>query len=856
MTSVLAVLHTQAARAPEQPALLAPGRGATPYGALLGHVETFSEQLRSEGIERSDRVALVLPNGPELAVAFLGTLASAVCAPLAPEHPRMQFERELAGLGARALIVERGHETAAREAAAALGIAVIELERGASAGAFTFAPVRERKRGAVTPDQPDDPALLLFTSGTTSTPKLVPLTEQSLLRSAANVAETLGLGPGDRCLNVMPLFHIHGLVAGLLASLVAGGSVVCTPGFRAQDVLAWIDELRPTWYTAVPTIHQAMLDVARSHAADGNDLRSAFRVIRSSSAALPVRVMEELEHCFGAPVIEAYGMTEAAHQMASNPLPPAPRKPGTVGKAAGVEIAVLDESGHVLPTGAVGEIGIRGPTVTAGYLDNPVANAAAYVDGWFRTGDQGRLDDEGFLTITGRLKEIINRGGEKVAPREIDEALQAHPEVHTAVAFAIPHARLGEEVGAAVVLRANATVTGPQLRVFVAAQLAPYKVPRRVVAVDQIPRGPTGKLDRRSLAEHLGLLGGLEVDPAAAPVPPADDVEREVASIWQRVLGGDVPPSVLADFFDLGGDSLHATELLVEIESAFDRVVPATIFFTSPTVRGMAESVRSPERASADVSVVRVQPNGSKPAVFCLLRGGSVVTTRHFADALGPDQPVFGLWAPTMHGRADAAGSVEEIAAACMAAMCEAQPEGPYVLFGHSLGGVVMYEVARQLAADGHVVGLLALADAMHPNIARREWRRRRTVRYRARKLLSRRGPSIIAFRVRRLLGRERPKPVSYVPGTDEPIDWAAAFDRERRYFPGPVAAPAVILSTSNYSLLVGSPDLGWGSVLDAGFSIESVPGSHETMIGEPHVHVLAAKLAEHIRRAESITRG
>ncbi len=598
-------------------------------------------------------------------------------------------------------------------------------------------------------------ALLLFTSGTTGSPKLVPLTERNLLTSAANVAETLRLEPTDRCLNVMPLFHIHGLVAALLGSLVAGGSVVCTEGFRARDVPEWIEEFRPTWYTAVPTIHQAMLQVARSSAAKGRVLPATFRFVRSSSAALPVGVLDGLEAAFDVPVIEAYGMTEAAHQMTSNPLPDQVRKPGTVGKAAGPDVAVLDDRGHVLPAGATGEVAIKGASVMSGYVDNPAANQASFVDGWFRTGDQGRFDEDGYLTITGRLKELINRGGEKVAPREIDIALLEHADVVEAAAFAIPHDRLGEDVAAAVVLRDGADVTTAQLRIFVGERLAPYKVPRRVVVVGALPRGRTGKIERANLAATLGLDAPAAGEgEAGAHVDATDEVERELCSIWQRVLDLDVPPSTDREFLELG-DSLNATELLVDVEEAFGRRLPATIFLTGATVQTMAEVLRGSATSRPGASVFPVQVGGTRPPLFCLLRGGAVITVRHLAAAVGSDQPVYALWYPAMHGPPDAAGSLEEIAAECAAAIRAARPDGPYFLFGHSLGGIVVYEVARQLAATGGEIRLVVLADGPHPRIAAdRVWSRWRTVRYRARKLASREGPAMVVRRMRRLLDR------------------------------------------------------------------------------------------------------
>jgi acyl-CoA synthetase (AMP-forming)/AMP-acid ligase II len=335
---------------------------------------------------------------------------------------------------------------------------------------------------------------------------MVALTQANLCASAENVARSLALEPGDRCLNVMPLFHIHGLVAAVLASLAAGGSVFCTPGFHALRFFSWLEESGATWYTAVPTIHQAVLDRAPRNSEILE--RVHLRLVRSSSAALAPQVMARLEEAFRAPVIEAYGMTEAAHQMASNPLPPRVRKPGSVGVAAGPEVAIMDADGKLLETGETGEVVIRGTNVTAGYLANPSANAQAFTGGWLRTGDQGFLDEDGYLRLTGRLKELINRGGEKISPREVDEALLDHPAVAQAVTFALPDEKLGEEVAAAIVLREGAASTENELRDFARARLAPFKVPRRIVFVPEIPKGATGKLQRIGLAEKLGLLAG------------------------------------------------------------------------------------------------------------------------------------------------------------------------------------------------------------------------------------------------------------------------------------------------------------------------------------------------------------
>jgi oxalate---CoA ligase len=343
----------------------------------------------------------------------------------------------------------------------------------------------------------------LHTSGTTSRPKIVPLSHGNVAASAGNIAASLALSQDDRALNIMPLFHIHGLIAGVLAPLSRGGSIFCTPGFNALKFFSTMQEAAPTWYTAVPTMHQAI--VGRAHHNRATIERHKLRFIRSSSSALPPQVIIELEAAFGAPVVEAYGMTEAAHQMASNPIGAA-RKPGTVGLAAGPEVAIMDQDGKILGTDDVGEIVIRGENVTAGYENNAKANGEAFTNGWFRTGDQGAIDGDGYITITGRLKEIINRGGEKVSPREVDEVLMNHPAVMQAVAFALPHDKLGEDVAAAVVLREGQHTTERELRDFAAEHLANFKVPRKILLLTEIPKGATGKLQRIGLAQKLGLV--------------------------------------------------------------------------------------------------------------------------------------------------------------------------------------------------------------------------------------------------------------------------------------------------------------------------------------------------------------
>ncbi|MFO7695017.1 MAG: acyl--CoA ligase [Vicinamibacterales bacterium] len=495
---------------PSAPAIAAAGRPALDCQGLLAQIDATAGYLRSRGIGRGDRVAIILPNGPELATAFLSVACCATAAPLNPALTEQEIEFCLRDFGARALVVAEGASATARRIAASLGLAVFDLRTAAGGPAGCIDLTGQPSSADAAPGRgwepagPDAVGLVLHTSGTTARPKIVPLTQRNLAASAGHIRETLRLDTADRCLNVMPLFHIHGLVACLLAPLSAGGSVYCSAGFNALRFMADLEASGATWYSAVPTMHQAILARAARNLERGRTSR--LRFVRSSSAALPPRVLGELESVFGVPVIEAYGMTEAAHQMASNPLPPGMRRPGTVGLAAGPAVAIMDEHGELLPPGQGGEIVVRGPNIFGGYEHRPEANAAGFSDGWFRTGDAGVIDREGYVTITSRIKEIINRGGEKISPREIDEILLEHEAVREAVAFPIPHPTLGEAVGAAVVLRDGVAATERDILAFVAGRLTPYKIPSMLRILDELPRGATGKVRRLDMARQLGLV--------------------------------------------------------------------------------------------------------------------------------------------------------------------------------------------------------------------------------------------------------------------------------------------------------------------------------------------------------------
>ena len=466
------------------------------YKSLAEQVEKLAAQFCGAGLRAGDVVAIILPNGLEFLAVFLAlTRARLVAAPINPAEKSAELHFFIAAGQARAVIAESGNSMAA-EAAAALALPIWQ-PRLESSGIVSLPQLSPSSRTGVDAPKRDDVALLMYTSGTTGQPKRVPLTHANVLCSAVDIASHYALKPADRSLVVMPLFHGHGLIGAALSTLASGGVLIVPPRFSASGFWPLFREHQATWYTAVPTIHQVLLARADS---DGAPDRGA-RFIRSCSAALAPTVLTNLEKRFGAPVLEAYGMTEAAHQVASNPLPPLPHKPATVGLATAVEIAIIDGTGRRLGANAPGEVVVRGPSVMNGCRDNREANAAAFIDGWFRTGDLGVLDSDGYLSLTGRIKEMINRGGEKISPEDIEAVLLEHPAVAEAAAFGVPDAKYGEEVWAAVVLKGAADADG--LKAFCRVRLADFKVPHTIYITSALPKNATGKIERRELAARF-----------------------------------------------------------------------------------------------------------------------------------------------------------------------------------------------------------------------------------------------------------------------------------------------------------------------------------------------------------------
>ncbi|MBZ9845110.1 non-ribosomal peptide synthetase [Mesorhizobium sp. CA5] len=574
-------------------ALLAAGRAPLTYQGLALKIRRIGEWLALEGIGPADRVALLLPECTEAAAVIVAVAANAACAPLNPAWPADELESQLSAVQPKALIVSDGWQSPVLAVAISLNIRILRLHvaRDAALEQFLLAGASGARRDDQPRATPDDAALLLFTSGTSARPKLVSLTHRNLCVAAHNICSALDLRHTDRCLGVMPLFHIHG-ISSLLSSVVSGGSYISMEGFSADSFFSCLSEFRPTWYSASPAIHRTILDQIRLCPDDPR--QSGLRFIRSASAPMPPQLIADTERIFGVPFVEAYGMTEAAPQIASNRLPPFERKLGSVGKAAGPEIAIMDETGRLLPPGANGEVVIRGANVMQGYDGDPAANQAAFIDGWLRTGDMGHIDADGYLFVTGRLNDIINRGGEKISPLLVEQVLLQHPAIAQAAAFGVPHPVLGEAVAASVVLKPGyeQLVSDQQIRGFVAERLARSKVPQKIIVVEAIPVDSGGKVNRRHLALTLDPQRQLaQVDaPRTGKVVARTATERRVAAVFAEVLGTE-PPGIHDDFFDLGGHSLIAMQLLARLQDIFQVGLPIDSMFERPTVARLSERI-------------------------------------------------------------------------------------------------------------------------------------------------------------------------------------------------------------------------------------------------------------------------
>lgn len=501
----MATLATSFPRSGDSTAIIIPGSPALTisFAQLQKDITIFQQKLASLGITPGAAVSIALPNSYAFIVSFLAaSWQRAIAAPLNSAYKQSEFEFYIDDLSSHLVLVPKGEVNGpAVKAAQKYNAAVAECYWNGKEVVLDVkhnGKLEGKGNVKIEQAQADDTALVLHTSGTTGRPKAVPLSHKNLTTTMRNIKQTYQLSANDRTMLVMPLFHVHGLLAGFLAPLNSGGSVVVPPKFSASEFWRDFIEHQANWYTAVPTIHQILLKSPHPQPIP------KIRFIRSCSSPLSPKVFHELEKAFNAPVLEAYAMTEAAHQMTSNPLPPGKRQPGSVGIGQGVEIKILDQEGNEVAQGKEAEICIRGENVTAGYINNPEANKSSFTkSGFFRTGDQGKKDADGYVIITGRIKELINKGGEKISPIELDNVVGQNEKVSEAVSFAIADEMYGQEVGLAVVLKEGAKITAEELKDWMTSRVAKFKLPKKIYFTKVMPKTATGKVQRRMVAEAM-----------------------------------------------------------------------------------------------------------------------------------------------------------------------------------------------------------------------------------------------------------------------------------------------------------------------------------------------------------------
>jgi acyl-CoA synthetase (AMP-forming)/AMP-acid ligase II len=690
-------LRAYAALRPEQAAIVASELAPVSYRQLTEQIDEVRAALRQAGFDANARIVVAIPDTAPAALAIVAVASSAVALPLDPKLTLPEIETRLTLLRPDAVLLPRGSRTAARTAAEQQGIAIIEAV-AADDGKLGLQLVAPQVGPALPPHEPDPsaPAFILQTSGTTADPNLVPFSHRNMLAAAKRLQGWFDLTPQDRCLCASPICYSNGVKMTLLTPLLTGGSVAFPANATKVELSEWLGDLAPTWYSVGPTLHLAILDKAKSQP----DVRNthSLRFIASGGAALPVDVHDGLRAALGVPVLEHYASSETA-QVSSNLPPPGPYKPGTCGVPSPDIVMIVGEDGRPLPPGEQGDILVGGPTVTSGYIDAPELNRSVFVDGWFRTGDIGSLDEEGFLTIRGRRKELINRGSEKIAPLEIDRALKRHPQVAEAAAYGVAHPRLGEDVAAAVVLHPGASVTGEELREFLGPQLAAFKIPRRIDIVDQLPKGVTGKVQRKRLS-------GSSNAPSAQT--PATDWQAELLPLWRKFLKTE-NVSVDDDFFEKGGDSLLAMDLHVEIERLTGQELPESILLEASTIRALAKRLAG--TAGAQRPVQAAAGDGRPALVFFHdgdAAGGALVAS--LQRGLGSEPPVLAIDCHRPDGKM-MPRSIQDTAAAQLSAILRAQPHGLYRLGGYRNGALVALQAARLLVAAGREVVLVALVD-------------------------------------------------------------------------------------------------------------------------------------------------
>jgi len=700
--TIIDVLAARAARNPEEPAIICAGLRPISFGDLLHHVHQVRVQLYAAGIGSTSRVGIALPRGPESALLSIAVCCTAILLPLNPNLFSAELKAELEHVRPDALILPGDAEIPDWVAVADEGFGLFRVSKPVS----SFEDIRFEQVRSVRHAKPTSPptgqswACIFRTSGTTGVSKRVPVTHENLIEMALKMERWLKLTPADRSACIMPIYYNAGFKATLLVPLMIGCSVAFPTATSLHDFDRWIAELRPTWLTASPALLQALIEKVR--ALPGAGLAHSMRFVLSTASYLPEPTRVELERLLAVPVVEFYGMCEAG-MMTAPALPPEAARPGSVGRIPEGELAIRGDSSRFLGPGQIGQVMLRGPSVMPGYLLDDVEGVPnGLEDGWLPTGDLGSVDVDGFLTIVGRTKEIINRGGEKISPYEVEQALLCHPAVWQAAAFAVPHPRLGEIVGAAVVLRADAGQTSTELIDFIYDRLAPFKMPRQIHIVDSLPVGPTGKISRPRLAVAFA-------NHQQSTEQPGTPLEIDIAEIWERLLKrADI--GLDDDFFEIGGDSLQATEMLLELEEFTHHHIAPSEVRAQLTIRQLAETLVN--AVPAKEVITRAKSGKGTPLFFCHgdISGLGFYALR-LARLLKEDAPVY-----LLHPLVDGFDTIEEMAQCYVTQIEAVAPSGPIRLAGYCRGGLAAFEVASRLERAGRLVDKIILINTFSTN--------------------------------------------------------------------------------------------------------------------------------------------
>ena len=681
------IVIAHATRHPDRPAVVGLGADSLSFGALVSQIQDIWGTLRNAGVGYGSQVAVALPSGLESVISTVAIAAHASCVPLNPRLTESEFEQELARLSLDALIVPGWLNASVHAAAEKGSYALFEASKASPLlSNFELRCVRRAKNPRMVSAEisSQSPVLILRTSATTGVSKLVPVTHGNMLDLAGKMAGWFGLTTEDRAACVLPTYYAAGSKLNVLVPLLLGETIAIPVGVSPQRLTDWIAELRPTWFSAGPTFLQAVLDELRTRREEMP--KGVLRFLTSGSAHLPDRLRKELEAILECPILEVYGISEAG-VMAANPAPPAVRKPGTVGQITPGELAIRGPSGLSAPAGEIGEIFVTGPSLMPGYGDGNTPGAGLQ-NGWLPTGDIGFVDRDGFLTLVGRSKDMINRGGEKIWPSDVERAMLRHPSVREAAAFGVSHPRLGENIAAVVTLHPDATATPLELKRFLRGHLAPFKIPQRIDVVPSLLKNHTGKVSKSALAEAV-INSEHHID------PPENLREFQILKIWQGLLQrSDI--GVHDDFFEAGGDSLFAMQMLLEVEALFGHRISKSNVLEASTIHQLA-AISTLDAQGGDELVTKAKDGAGQPLFFC---HGDFETHGFYALKLAAllesDQPAY-----LIHPLLD------------VAAMSELVIEDMARLYVPRL---LSLEIAHQLRRAGRKVDTVVLVDSFSLN--------------------------------------------------------------------------------------------------------------------------------------------